>query len=175
MADKEQRTRDEERQPLLQTDRSEDLQKVAEPVEPALERKLSVMETAFALMAGTVGGEIVAIPYSCQHLGLYLGVATLLAAAAFSHISNMMHLKVKDLSPYRHESLYELAYLLCGRWAIYTVCLVQYLLNSGTMLLYYVIIGQTAARFYAGLTVNHTASKTFTESKDDLRNEPLGI
>lgn len=82
-------------------------------------------------------------------MGLYLAVGTLVAVAIFSHISNMMYLKVKDLTPCRHESIYELAYLLLGRWAIYVVCTVQYLLNFSSIVLYYIIIGDTTSNLFS--------------------------
>ena len=87
-------------------------------------------------------------------MGLYLGAGTLVAVAISSHISNMMYLKVKDLTPCRHESIYEIAYLLLGRWAIYVVCAVQYLLNFSSMILYYIIIGDTASHIFSHFYVN---------------------
>ena len=113
-----------------------------------------------ALVAATIGGEIIAVPYACYHLGLYLSVGLLVLTAALSHISNMMYLKIKDLTPCHLESIYELAYLLLGRPAIYIVCTVQYLLNFSSMVLYYVIIGDTlgsiAAHFFINLEQNMT-------------------
>ena len=97
---------------------------------------------------------MVAIPYAFYRMGLYLSVVTLVAVAVFSHISNMMYLKVKDLTPCKHESIYEIAYLLLGRWAIYVVCAVQYLLNFTSIVLYYIIIGDTVSHVMSHFNVS---------------------
>ena len=120
---------------------------------PIHEEKLTVFDTALAMVAGTIGGEMVAIPYAFYRMGLYLSVVTLVAVAVFSHISNMMYLKVKDLTPCKHESIYEIAYLLLGRWAIYMVCAVQYLLNFTSIVLYYIIIGDTVSHVMSHFNV----------------------
>ena len=83
---------------------------------------MSVFDTAITLVAATIGGEIVAIPYAISHMGLFLSVVTIIAVACLSHTSNMMYLATKDLVPGRFESVYEIAYALVGRWGIYTVC-----------------------------------------------------
>ena len=118
---------------------------------------------------------MVAIPYAIHHLGLFLAVGTLIAVAIVSHISNMMYLRVKDLTPCKHESVYEIAYLLFGRPAIYTVCIVQYLLNFSSMVLYYIIIGDTAANIFSHFFVNKDASMTRGETKEELKSEPSWI
>ena len=97
------------------------------------------------LVAATIGGEIVAIPYAIYHMGIFLSVITIIAMAVISYMSNFMYLKVKDLTPCGHESIYEIAYLLLGRGALYMVCIVQYLLNFSSIVLYYVIIGNTGS------------------------------
>ena len=107
-----------------------------------------------ALVAGTIGGEMMALPYAIRHLGLFVSLGTIVAVAIVSHISNIMHLKVKDLVPCQHESIYEIAYLLLGRPAIYAVCIVQYLINFSSIVLYYIIIGDTAANIFGHFFVN---------------------
>ena len=131
------------------------------PQEP--KSKLSIFDTALALVAATIGGEIIAIPYACYHLGLYLSIGLLILVAALSHISNMMYLKIKDLTPCHLESIYEIAYLLLGRPAIYIVCIVQYLLNFSSIVLYYVIIGDTMGSIAAHFFINLDASMTQKE------------
>ena len=116
--------------------------------------KMGTFDTAVTLIAATVGGEIIAIPFAIYHMGLFLSISTVLAVASFSHISNMMHLKVKDLTPCNHESIYEIAYLLFGRPAIYLVCIVQYFLNFASIILYYMLIGDTGSQILAKFFVN---------------------
>ena len=61
--------------------------------------KLSIFETGLTLVAATIGGEILAIPYAMNHLGLVLGLVTMILMAVASWVSNAMYLKVKDLTP----------------------------------------------------------------------------
>ena len=85
----------------------------------------------------------------------------------------MMYLKVKDLTPCKHESIYEIAYLLLGRPAIFTVCIVQYLLNFSSMVLYYIIIGDTIGNIFSHFFVNKDALKTRGEAQQDLKSESV--
>ena len=136
-------------------------------------KKLTVSDTALALVAGTIGGEMVAIPYAVHHMGLFLSIGTIIVVAIISHISNMMYLKVKDLTPCKHESIYEIAYLLLGRPAIFTVCIVQYLLNFSSMVLYYIIIGDTIGNIFSHFFVNKDALTTRGEAQQDLKSESV--
>ena len=127
------------------------------------------------MVAATIGGEIIAVPYACYHLGLYLSIGLLILTAALSHISNMMYLKIKDLTPCHLESIYEIAYLLLGRPAIYIVCIVQYLLNFSSIVLYYVIIGDTLGSISAHFFVNIEANMTQKEVKALMKNESFWV
>jgi len=105
--------------------------------------RMGVRDTAFALVASTIGGELIALPYAMSHLGLYLGILAIIGIGFLSHVSSMMYLKVGDLVPGNHKSVFELAYALSGRSAIFVVCIVQYFLNFFKIVLYYMIIGDT--------------------------------
>ena len=83
------------------------------------------------------------MPYACYHLGIYIGLAACFLMGLLSHASTMMHLKVKDLTPRRYESMYEIAYLLVGRPSIFFVCIIMFLSNFGACVMYYMIIGET--------------------------------
>ena len=126
------------------------------------------------MVVGSISGEIIALPYAIYHMGIYLSITTLVITAFLSHISSMMYLKVKDLAPLHLQSSYELAYLLVGRWAVYLVCIVQYFLNYGTIVLYYSIIGDTVAHLFAGALVPHLAIKSIDETKEMIKIEPIG-
>ena len=98
-----------------------------------------------ALVAGTIGGEMMALPHAIRHLGLFVSLGTIVTVAIVSHISNMMYLKIKDLTPRRLESVYEIAYLMFGRVSIFLICTVMFLTNYGAIILYYMIIGETVS------------------------------
>ena len=98
-----------------------------------------------ALVATNIGGGILGIPYAISRMGLTLGIIFILILAIITHVSNMMYLKIKDLTPRRLESVYEIAYLMFGRSSIFLICTVLFLTNYGAIILYYMIIGETVS------------------------------
>ena len=96
---------------------------------------MSTFETALVLVGAAVGSGIIAIPYACSRLGLFLSIGSFAAFGGLSHLSTLMHLKIKDLTPNKHESIYEIAYLLLGRPALFTVLTVQYVINCAIIIL----------------------------------------
>lgn len=66
----------------------------------------------------------------------------------------MMYLKVKDLAGGRYESLYELAYVFYGRSAIFFVCVVQYVLNFASIVLYFIILGEVFEKMTATIILS---------------------
>lgn len=92
-------------------------------------------------MAGNIGGGIVNFSFAFYHLGLFPGLVLAVMFAICSHLANILFLKVKDLTPRKYESMYEIAYLLYGRASIFIVC-INNLMNNFTLLIYsYIIIG----------------------------------
>lgn len=87
-------------------------------------QKLTVFDTTLTLTAATIGGEIIAIPFAIQRMGIWLGFSVLIIVACLSHFSSMMYIRVKDLMGPQFTSLYELAYVLFGRGGIFFVCIV---------------------------------------------------
>ena len=92
-------------------------------------------------MSSSIGGGLLGLPYACYRMGLYFGLTTNFIMALLSHISNVLYMKVKDLTPRRYESIYEIAYLLVGRPSIFFVCIVMFLSNVGSIIMFYMIIG----------------------------------
>ena len=82
------------------------------------------------------------IPYALQQMGIYLGLSSIVLMAFLSHFSTMMHLKVKDMTPRRYESIYEIAYLLVGRPSIFFICTILGVTNFLSCVMYYMIIGE---------------------------------
>ena len=91
---------------------------------PYIGQKMTVFQTSLALVAANIGGGLLGMPYALQQMGIYLGLSSTVLMAILSHFSTMMHLKVKDMTPRRYESMYEIAYLLMGRPSIFFVCLI---------------------------------------------------
>lgn len=93
------------------------------------------------------------MPYALSRMGIFFGVVLIFITAALSHFSSMMQLKVKDLTPRRYESLYEIAYLLVGRKSIFAICIVQFLSNYFACIMFYMIIGETISLLMVQLFV----------------------
>ena len=74
-------------------------------------------------------------------MGFFLGTITCFFICLLSHLSTHMYLKTKDLTPRRYESVYEIAYLLTGRPSIFFVVFIFLLNNVGSIVMYYIIIG----------------------------------
>ena len=68
-----------------------------------------------ALVAANVGGGILGLPYAFYHMGIPLAIFMCVSVGILAGTSCMMYLKVKDLTPRRYESMYEIAFLLLGR------------------------------------------------------------
>jgi len=132
-----------------------------------------VRDTAFALVASTIGGELIALPYAMSHMGLYFGILAIVGIGYLSHVSSMMYLKVGDLVPGHHKSVYELAYALSGRSAIFVVCIVQYFLNFFKIVLYYMIIGDTFSQLFQQLFMEDTTDMSLPEKKSELTIQPI--
>lgn len=87
------------------------------------------------------------------YLGLFLGVIAMLVMSILTHFSNVIHMKVKDLTPRKYESIYEIAYLLFGRTSIFVVCLNMFVLNLGALIMYYMLIGDIGSSLLINLLV----------------------
>lgn len=110
---------------------------------------MSIFQTSLALVATNIGGAILGLPYAYYHFGLINGLIMNVAVATFAYISSLMYLEVKDLTPNRSESIYEIAYTLLGRKSIFIVCIVMFATNLAAMILYYIIIGDTISKLWA--------------------------
>ncbi len=111
---------DDEQHLLTKDSKSDDVAK-REATDPQ-ESKLGVRDTALALVASGVGGELIAMPYAISRLGIYLGFAAIIGIGLLSLFSSMMYLKVKDTIPGNAKSAYEMAHVLFGRPALFVVC-----------------------------------------------------
>ena len=113
------------------------------------EEKMNIFQTALAVVATNAGGGVLGTPYAFYHLGIINAIIITLTIAAASQASVMIYLRTKDLTPRKYESVYEIAYLLSGRNAIFVVILTQLLSALGCMILYYIILGDTTGNLFA--------------------------
>ena len=80
-----------------------------------------------------------------------------------------MHMKVKDLTPRRYESVYEIAYLLVGRASIFTVTSIMILGNFMSCVMFYMVLGETLSTLFIQLIIVRAENKTL----DYLENMDL--
>ena len=112
---------------------------------PLTIQKMTIFQSSLSMVAASIGGGLLGMPYAIYHLGLFCGLACIVLLAALSHFSNIMHLKVKDLTPRRYESIYEIAYLLLGRPSIFVVTIILLLTNLCSCIMYYMVVGTTVS------------------------------
>ena len=110
---------------------------------------MSILETSLALVATNVGGGILGFPYAFYHIGMINGIVMCVGCAGLAHVSAMMYLAAKDLTPRKYESIYELSYLLMGRCSIFGVSTILLVTNASCMIMYYIIIGDTISHLWA--------------------------
>jgi len=72
----------------------------------------------------------------------------------------MMYLKTKDLTPRKLESMYEIAYLLFGRASIFIVCTMMFVTNYGSIVLFYMFIGETAKTLFEQALLTPSSGET---------------
>ena len=84
----------------------------------------------------------------------------------------MMQLKTKDLTPRRYESLYEIGYLLVGRPAIFVVCIVCFLNNTGALIMYYILVGDTLSSFAEQGLIGPAEEKTVAQVDAEIEDYP---
>ena len=100
-----------------------------------------------AMVSSNIGGGIVSFSFAFYHLGIFLGLIIVVIMAICTHLSNILHMMVKDLTPRKYESMYEIAYLLYGRASIFIVCLIYGSTNLATVIYSYIIVGETGRSF----------------------------
>ena len=124
-------------------------------------------------MAANLGGGILAMPYAFYHLGLYLGLICAFLITVLAHFSNMMYLKVKDLTPRRYESIYEIAYLLLGRSSIFVVCVIMLIQNFSACIMYYMLLGETLSSLCTQILIAPAEEKSLGEVPNEVDEYPF--
>jgi len=117
--------------------------------------KMTIFQVSIALVATTIGGGLLGVPYAFYHLGIPLAVFLSLMAAITGYMSVMLYLRTKDLTPRKYESTYEIAYLLYGRASIFIVTGTQFVSSLFCMILYYRILGDTIGHLWAQIFLKH--------------------
>jgi len=94
-----------------------------------------------------MGGCVLGMPYVYYHMGIPLALVSSIIMGFIAYFSAIMLLKTKDLTPRRYESIYEIAFLLMGRPALFVVNIVVFLATFGPLILYYIVFGDVLSEF----------------------------
>ena len=100
------------------------------------------------------------MPFAFYRMGIPLAVFSVVSIAIMSSISAVMLLKVKDLTPRRYESLYEIAFLLLGRQSIFYVSVITIIMMYGFLIMYYTLMGDIITSFFKEILIESNANKT---------------
>ena len=95
------------------------------------------------MVSATIGGGIVGIPYVFYNLGFILAFVIISFVAFVSWMGSLLVIKAKDISPRHYESFYELGYMVMGRFAILFIGLVQFTINMGALMIYFIVFVDT--------------------------------
>ena len=95
------------------------------------------------LVSANFGVGLLGMSYAFHRMGLILGVIALFYVGLLSHLSNIMHLLVKDLTPRRLKSSYEIAYALAGRPSVFLIGAISFLNSFCACLIFYTVLGDT--------------------------------
>ena len=138
---------------------------------------MNVLQTMLALIASNIGGGIVGMPFAIFNCGAVLGTAVILFFGCITQLSVVLLLSTKDLTPRKYESLYEIGYLLMGRWSIFIMCTVLFFTTFGTCVLYFIIFGETLGSTMRQLILDHDLSRIQTDYMYNIQllQEPLLI
>ena len=119
--------------------------------------KMTIFQTSLAFLAASIGGGILGMPYAFYRMGLFLGTILCFFIGIVSHHANVMYLKVKDLTPRKYESVYEIAYLLFGRPSIFVVCTIMFVTNISCIIMYYMMFGDVLGSLNTQVLLSSTA------------------
>ena len=124
---------------------------------------MSIIETSLALVATDIGGALLGLPFAFYRVGFINGCFCLLLMALLSYWSSMMYLRVKNLTPERYESIYEISYYLLGRPFVFTTLIIVLCTTVASMLLYYIILGETIGHLMTQMIVGESNGRSQEE------------
>lgn len=107
---------------------------------------LTAFGGGLAVLSTILGGGIVGLPFAIFMLGLPLGIALNVVVVYLSYESGMMYMALRNILPNKPDSLYEIGFELLGRRAIFLNAFVNFVMSTGLMLIYLIVISATLAQ-----------------------------
>ena len=92
-----------------------------------------------------IGGGILGIPFAVMHLGIPFAIFCQLGICYLTVKSCELYLIVKDITPGKLESLYEIGYMIAGRKTIFWISGVVGIYTAGFVSMYFLVFGDIAS------------------------------
>lgn len=125
--------------------------------------KLGNWGSVFAILSTIIGGGMVSIPWAFYCCGFPIAMLLLLFSSAQVVVSCMLYLKAKNICPENPTSMFELSFLIFGRYSIYWIAF-PILINSFMMpIIYFNVFSEIMKGLIVSMTVGREGGPLMPE------------